>query len=144
MGHAAPPPISFGNLFLCLVFVSLYSCKVWAEEWEGCRVCRSWLGFGAHGRHLKGDRTAWEGNGALLTGPHPTALAIQFGSASSCSVHPRFSLIQFCPFRFPPSSIQFASLRCTSLPFTSLRFASVPFSFQFSSIRFSQVQFGSL
>ena len=111
------------------------------------------MGFGAQGRHLKGDRTAWEGNGSLFTGPHPTALAIQFGSAMFSSVGKGWFLFSSFPFQFRSvlpisfspqfSSAQFASLRLTSLPFTSLRFASVPFSFQFSSVRFSQVQFSS-
>ena len=104
------------------------------------------MGSGAQGRHLKGDRTAWEGNGALFTRPHPTALGVQFGSASSCSVHSRFSSIQFCPFRFPPSSVQFASLRFrrSSVQFASPRFTSPRFtSLRLASVRFGPVQFGS-
>ena len=111
------------------------------------------MGFGAQGRHLKGDRTASEGNGSLSTGPHPTALAIQFGSAMFSSVGIGWFLFSSFPFQFRSvlpisfspqfSPAQFAALRSTSLPFTSLRFASVPLfvSGQFSSVQPCSVQF---
>ena len=107
------------------------------------------MGFGAQGRHLKGDRTAWEGNGSHFFRPHPTALdPTKFSSVGKrCYLFGSFPfqfssvlLISF-PLQFSSPQFQFTSLRFTSVRFISLRFASIPLSFQFSSVQPSSVQF---
>ena len=106
------------------------------------------LGFGAQGRHLKGDRTAWEGNGSHFFRPHPTALdPTKFSSVGKrCylfgSFPFQFSSVLLISFslQFSSPQFQFTSLRFTSVRFISLRFASIPLSFQFSSVQPSSVQ----
>ena len=94
------------------------------------------LGFGAQGRHLKGDRTAWEGNGSHFFRPVGKRCYL-FGSFPF-----QFSSVLLISFslQFISPQFQFTSLRFTPVRFISLRFASIPLSFQFSSVQPSSVQ----
>ena len=70
--------------------------------------------------------------------------SVQLAKDDFCSVHFRFSSVQFCPFHFRPSSDQFSSLRFVSLHFRSLHFASPQFRFRFSSVQFGSARFSSV
>ena len=84
------------------------------------------MGFGAQGRHLKGDRTAWEGNVSVqFSSVQPSSVQF-FVTSRAVAVH----------FIVGEGSVLFVSF--------SSQFSSVRFIVQLSSINFSSVQFNSV
>ena len=98
------------------------------------------MGFGAQGRHLKGDRTALERQGDRMAWELLLLLLGHFTSLHSTSLH--FIPLQFSPVQF--SSVQFGPVqlwRMISSVHSIFRSSSVQFtSFQFSSVQFNAVQ----